>query len=360
MSIVQTNRIQHSTGTGNNIVLSADGDTQINSLNTSTLAGFRNQIINPTGAIQQRSGGAGNSNEFGPDRWRMFTIDGGTVGAMSRQNVDTANVLAGVPPHYIAVGRNPGNSGAGFVMAQGIEDWTRFMGKTYTLSWIDGSDAGFTSFVQVLFSSNGTSGGGGNEFGAVGSSAANFVNEGTVGGWTRYSVTLNIPTLSTADYNTMVASSNACLLLKFVSNTGIAESNYGRYTAIQLEPGSVSTPLELRTLGTEFALCQRYYQQHFILGKSLCMHNSDGANDAYTDLPLPVPMRVFGPTAGPDFKIGNAVNTVGANSGLKGVQYANSACARLNMTKLGTASGGPNYLSLIGSGQDYFYLDAEL
>ena len=163
MSKINVSELSHASNGGDpNIELYADGSTsirnfQVESINSGPLSGFRNQVMNPTGAIQQRSGGANNSGEFGPDRWRMYTIDGGTVGAMSRQNVNAADVLAGVPPYYIAIGRNPGHSGTGFVMLQGIEEWTRFMGKTYTLSWLDASDTGFTSFVQVLFSSGGTS-----------------------------------------------------------------------------------------------------------------------------------------------------------------------------------------------------------
>jgi len=266
MSQLKTNSITHVDNTGDpNITLHTDGSTSIRnykakSINGGPISGFRNQVMNPTGAIQQRPSGANNSGDYGVDRWRMFTTDGGTAGAMSRQNTSPNGVIAGVPPEYIAIGRNPGNTATGFVLIQGIEEWTRFMGKTYTLSWLDASDAGFNDFVQVLFSSNGTSAGAGNEFGDVGASAANYVNEGTVEGWTQYSVTLNIPTLSEADYNTMAGSSNACLLVKFGSNTGIAESNYGRYTAIQLEPGPLRTPLELRFAATELAMCQRYYQ----------------------------------------------------------------------------------------------------
>ncbi len=33
-----------------------------------------------------------------------------------------------------------------------------------------------------------------------------------------------------------------------------------RYTNVQLEPGPVATPFEHRPIGTELALCQRYYQ----------------------------------------------------------------------------------------------------
>jgi hypothetical protein len=35
-------------------------------------------------------------------------------------------------------------------------------------------------------------------------------------------------------------------------------------TGVQLEPGPVATPFEQRPIGTEFALCQRYYQSQYV------------------------------------------------------------------------------------------------
>ena len=35
-----------------------------------------------------------------------------------------------------------------------------------------------------------------------------------------------------------------------------------RVTGVQLEPGPVATPFENRPIGTELALCQRYYQKY--------------------------------------------------------------------------------------------------
>ena len=55
MSQLKTNSITNIGNTGDaNIVLGANGDTQVQSLNGSYLAGFRNQLINGDFRIWQR------------------------------------------------------------------------------------------------------------------------------------------------------------------------------------------------------------------------------------------------------------------------------------------------------------------
>ncbi len=70
------------------------------------------------------------------------------------------------------------------------------------------------------------------------------------GDWARYSTTF---TIEGAPSNT-----DKCLILSM----GVTPSATGRavVTGVQLEPGPVATPFEHRPIGTELALCQRYYQ----------------------------------------------------------------------------------------------------
>ena len=328
-------------GTGNLDLegnITAAGNVTSTSQNGGQLAGFRNQIINGDFSIWQRNTPFSGTPDLATrtyvtDRWASYSsaaarIDGPFGYAISVSGPSAA--AAGNQNQLMQIVETlPGKSGP-FIN-----------GSVWTISaWLATTDTAATASIGFVDSINGGNG--------SAEQTETLVSTGeVVGTWTRYSATFTI--------NGTAAVSNVGFYVAITS--GIATSYFAN---IQLEPGPVATPFEHRPMATELVMCQRYYQVHFILGKSVCMHNSDGANDAYTDLPLPAPMRIFGPTAGPDFKIGNAVATVGANSGLKGVQYADSACARLNMTKLGTASTGPNYVSLIGSGQDHFYLDAEL
>ena len=61
---------------------------------------------------------------------------------------------------------------------------------------------------------------------------------------------------------------------------------------IQLEPGSVATPFERRPIGTELALCQRYYQHYTSTaqyGVQIVGYTTAGQN-VLASLPIP-PMR---------------------------------------------------------------------
>jgi hypothetical protein len=46
-------------------------------------------------------------------------------------------------------------------------------------------------------------------------------------------------------------------------NLGATTSNYFEMTAVQLEPNNVCTPFEVREIGTELAMCQRYFLRLF-------------------------------------------------------------------------------------------------
>lgn len=64
-------------------------------------------------------------------------------------------------------------------------------------------------------------------------------------------------------------------------------------TGVQLEKGSTATSFDYRPYGTEFALCQRYYQQ---TGKNTLYSNfgvgfNEGSNTQYTAFPLKQTMR---------------------------------------------------------------------
>jgi hypothetical protein len=70
-------------------------------------------------------------------------------------------------------------------------------------------------------------------------------------------------------------------------------NNYIAITGVQLETGTVATPFEMRSIGQELALCQRYYQ--FIGGTAAGFPLWGGyqqANDEmYTPISFPVAMR---------------------------------------------------------------------
>ena len=237
MSTVQTNRIQHSTGTGNNIILSADGDTQVNSLNGGPLAGFRNQIINGLMLINNRdNNNLSNPGEFCPDRW--YNTGSSILGL----NKLTTAGLVGVglaPVSGTGIVRqaielpNPSNLGGNVA-----EVYSPFQpNSVWTLSlYSDNVTPGLSN--DGLQYADGVAGGSPQDA----ATGAGWVSEGN-GRWSNtYTFNSSSPT---TDHN--------CLIVQL-------QWTAGRVGGVQLEPGHVATPFEHRPIGTELALCQRYYQ----------------------------------------------------------------------------------------------------
>ena len=69
-------------------------------------------------------------------------------------------------------------------------------------------------------------------------------------------------------------------------------------TGVQLETGSVATPFERRPYGTEFFLCQRYYQEVGVAAENNFIYQGYAGSGStyYVPFPLAVPMRAA-PTA---------------------------------------------------------------
>ena len=97
---------------------------------------------------------------------------------------------------------------------------------------------------------------------------------------TRYTTQITIP-------------SNATTGIEIVFTVGAQTSGTWTIGNVQLEPGSVATPFEVRPYGLEFAMCQRYYQLYTVGQQYM---GSINISQIYTPYSLPVTMRVS-PTA---------------------------------------------------------------
>ena len=240
--------------------LTVEGDATVGSLNGGPLAGFRNHVINGGMDIWQRGitgythGGADISYQS-VDRW----------GTMS-QSVDSLEAASTVPRGFtfsasIGIGASvrhrielPNNkAGVFFSGAQ----FTLSVWSTHVIQARVQNVAGTSLPIQDLTSTGETS-----------------------NGFTRYSATFNIVADSTGDFVEIALINNSGSLLRF--------------TGVQLEPGPVATPFEHRPIGTELALCQRYYQRINLEG---AVYNgaTNSANTAWIHASLATPMRINDP-----------------------------------------------------------------
>lgn len=232
-------------------------------------AGFRNKLINPRLAINQRAtptltGSGSVGPVFMADRW-AFTASNGytrTVAVAALSQGDLAQMGDETLTNYINLTVSGSAGSTDFeCFSQRIEDVHALSGKAVTVSfWARCPTA--------------------NQFPSLGGSFTQFTGNATVApagtafsaqnigpSWSRYSFQVAIPSLngvntSTAgnDYTALSLYASAGAGLQSVSGNPGVQTATILIAGLQVEVGSFLTALENRPRAVETALCQRYYQ----------------------------------------------------------------------------------------------------
>ena len=239
MSTIQTNRIQHSTGVGNNIVLSDTGDTQVNSLNGSALD--RNRLINGNMEIQQRPGFTAQGSGFACDRWFVNASGSGTCTAGC---VDATGVWAEAGIDQVL--RINALAGGGRVaLRQGIElPQTGRPGE-----FVEGSTWSFSCFslddlrLRVRFQN----------------SVQNPTDDLVVQDFVQLANNNNVrsATFTIPNIDALSAATTALAVEIFRQDDSTTEGF--DISNCQLEPGPVPTGYAKKAPALELLLCQRYF-----------------------------------------------------------------------------------------------------
>jgi hypothetical protein len=300
----------------NDRFVNADGDTMtgdltVPSLNGGQLAGFRNQIINGAFTVWQRGDGPWNTDlEYTADRWRKNSNSGLGV------NFTKYTTLANLPEGFIAgircVVNSSGDTSGGCLQPielPGVGVAGPFIQNSkWTLSlWCDQDITGTTATAKFGTTNTGTS--------VNASTIGTFVSTGeTSNSFTRYFLNIDIGSAVPDATNTQFEIS-----LTMHSQLGVTCI----YTGVQLEPGPVATPFEQRPIGTELALCQRYYQTVATQGV-IGNYNSSSSNTIFT---IPgTAMRTDATTQG----------NVSVSTG----RYQSSGGTSVGVTSISTTSNG--------------------
>lgn len=261
----------------------------------------KNKLINGDFRINQRSFTSTTTNAtFGFDRWRN-AFSGGTV-TMSAQTFTpgTAPVAGYEGINFLRLETASQSASSNFAsVVQKIEDVRTFAGQTVTVSFWAKANSG-TPKVGIVFE----------QIFGTGGSVAVAVNGGDVTistSWTRYTKTVNIPSVSG---KTISTSNDSTLIAEFWTSAG---SNYaGTYSdiglqntiidfwGVQIETGNVATAFQTATgtLAGEFAAASRYYYRlngsagNAQMGQGLA-YNTTGVQVVVN---VPVAMRIY-PTA---------------------------------------------------------------
>ena len=234
---------------------------QVANLNGGPLAGMRNAIINGNFDIWQR-GTSFTGAEYGVDRW--VNSRNGSTCTMSRQAFTLGQTdVPGEPTYFcrMTVGSVAGASNA-VRLQQNIESVRTLAGQQLTISFWAKADAGKNIAIDLAQS-----------FGTGGSPSAFVTGIGAVKkalttSWQKVTHTVTTPSISS---KTLGSDGNDSLVLSIWLDAGSdldartdslgQQSGTFDIAQVQLEPGPVATPFERRPIGTELALCQRYYQQ---------------------------------------------------------------------------------------------------
>jgi len=233
---------------------------QVANLNGGPLAGFRNRIINGNFDIWQR-GTSFTGNEYGADRWVNNRV--GTTSTHSQEPFTVGQTAVPNEPTYFCRTVVTSVAGAGnfSLLLQKIEDVRTFAGQQITTSFWAKVDAIKNISVELV-----------QEFGTGGSPSVRVYSIGTtkvsIGtSWQKVTVTATVPSISGKTLGTTVNNFLGLAIWfdagsDFNARTDSLGQQSGTFdiAQVQIEPGSVATPFEQRPIGTELALCQRYFQ----------------------------------------------------------------------------------------------------
>jgi hypothetical protein len=294
----------------------------------------RNLLHNPLFNIQQRGAGPWTATGFMVDRWRL-TLSLDTASASVVSASDSARALIGDEScRYLLQNVFTGNAGASAFneFTHSIEGVRRLAGKTVTLSFYAFSSVAGLKLGINGYQSYGTGGSGTVVIQTTGSSVT-LANT-----FARYSTTLAIPSsagqtvgTSNDDYTVLqIFFSSGATNNASAGNIGV-QSGTVQLWGIQLEIGSVATPLEKPDPQQDLAKCQRFYQ---VGAFGLQGYNSaGGSNTLY--IPYQVPMR-----ASPTFTIANVSPANCTGTTLASVAIGGIIGAHYSFQATTTATGG--------------------
>ena len=263
MSTIRATNFQHASAAAPAIVLAANGSATANvsSINNGPLAGMRNAIINGNFDIWQRGTSQTAAGYGSADRYASNRV--GTTCTMSRQAFILGQTDVPGEPTYFCRMAVTSVAGAGnlSLLEQKIESVRTFAGQQVTVSFWAKADAAKPISAELVESF----GSGGSPSSGVDALGVSKVTLST--SWQKITTTVTLPSISG---KTLGSDNNDAIVLRIWFDAG---STYNALTdtlgqqsgtfdiaQVQVEPGPVATPFERRPIGTELALCQRYFQ----------------------------------------------------------------------------------------------------
>jgi hypothetical protein len=296
----------------------------------------RNVLHNPLFNVAQRGIGAFGGGTYSADRWLLGATGASTLSTTVAGLVDSDRSSIGdEAAKYCLSNVFVGGAGAtDFVqVSQCIEDVRRLAGKTVTISfWATGSTGNMHVGVN-LYQSFGT---GGSPSASVNTNGQLVALAASAGVWTRVSATIAVPSSAGKTLGTNGDHFTQCILWLSAGSTyatisggvGVRSGTINIW-GIQLEIGSVATPLEKPDPRYDLSNCQRFYYAsgYVVFGVS----NQLAGAPVQFSTALPVQMRVV-----PTMTVLSNSNVNVSSFTLNGLVGASSVYANSVATASGT------------------------
>jgi len=321
---------------------------------TSGLTGFRNIVMNGDMRIDQRNDGASyaiTSSLYGScDRWGSLA---GANGVWSQQRVTTGSTDF---PFAMRIKRTAGSTSTAVVyVGQVIEtaNCQHLAGQTITVSYYATAGANFSATSSQIGVNVDTGTGSDQGWASLNSGtwtgfSSNSSNQVITTTRTRYSIAVAIP-----------AGTNEIAIRFNAAGTGTAGANdHFEITGVQIEAGSTATDFERRPIGTELALCQRYFDS--LVTPAANGVGINGSTASRIGARTSVRMRSSpSVTISGTISINDGSGTFAITSANIAGQYSSVNSFQLDINGLSTAQYRP-FIVLVGTGTGAIVLNSEL
>ena len=238
--------------TSNNTISDVSGNVR---------SGRKNVVINGNFSVWQRALSQTASGYGSDDRWINYTT--GATQMVSRQTFALGQTDVPANPKYYARTVVGSVAGAGnyVIKAQNIEGVQTFQGTTATISFWAKADASKNIAVECV-QYFGTGGSPSTQVSEIGVTTVALTTS-----WAKHTVSVAIPSIAGKelgtdgnDYLGVYLWMDAGSSFNARTNSLGHQSGTFEFSQVQMESGSVATDFEPRTVGEEYAMCQRYYE----------------------------------------------------------------------------------------------------
>lgn len=304
---------------------------------------YRNRLINGGMGIDQRNAAAAQTITaaaalaYTVDRWYAYCTGANVTGQQ----------VAGTAPNQYNYRFTGAASVTKIGFAQRIEAASSqdLAGTTATFS-VDLANSLLTTVTWTAWRANSN-----DAFGTLASPTRTQIGTGTItvtSTLTRYSGQITVPAAATTG-------------IEIEFSVGAQTSGTWTIGRVQLEPGATATPFELRPIGMELALCQRYFESSFPIGVAPAQNaGSSGGTwaaavpvGASTSWMTQIPYRVTKRTNSPAIVF---YNPSAANAQVRNNGAASDCTATATYAGTGDAGFSFSFTTPVGATSGQFYL----